>query len=118
MPCQRRVATLYAGGRYFLCRNCYDIAYTSQSEPVCDRALRRANKLRMALGGEPGQAYGIASKPKGMWQRTYERHRAEIEHNERQADLAFLSKYAGRLSSDELEMYFGTTSKSAASNSG
>lgn len=29
---------------------------TVQSEPCYDRMLRRANKLRMALGGKPGTA--------------------------------------------------------------
>jgi hypothetical protein len=65
---------MFAGGRYFLCRHCYKVAYTSQSEPRYDRMLRRANKLRTALGGEPGTAYFIAPKPKGMWQQTYEKN--------------------------------------------
>jgi hypothetical protein len=106
--CGRRVVKLFSGGRYFLCRHCYNIAYTSQSEPRCDRMLRRANKLRMALGGEPGTAHWIAPKPKGMWQRTYQRHRSEIEWCESQAGQLFLSKYRDRFSQDELEMYFGT----------
>jgi len=42
--CGRRVAKLYCGGRYFLCRHCYNIGYTSQLEPQYDRLLRRANK--------------------------------------------------------------------------
>ena len=41
--CGRRVGKLFAGGRYFLCRHCYKIAYSSQSEARCDRMLRRAN---------------------------------------------------------------------------
>jgi hypothetical protein len=106
--CGRRVGKLFSGGKYFLCRHCYRIAYSSQSEPRCDRMLRRANKLRMALGGEPGTAYRIAPKPKGMWQRTYQRHRSEIEWCESQADQLFLSKYRDHFSQDELEMYFGT----------
>jgi hypothetical protein len=40
--------------------------------------LRRANKLRVALGGEAGTANWIAPKPKGMWHRTYERKKFEI----------------------------------------
>ena len=89
--CGRRVGKLFAGGRYFLCRHCYRIAYASQSEASYDRMLRRANKLRMALGDEPGTAHCIASKPKGMWQRTYERKHCEIEWCEDQADQLFLS---------------------------
>jgi hypothetical protein len=69
--------------------------------------LRRANKIRMALGGEPGTAHWIADKPKGMWQRTYQRKRFEIEWCEDQADRLFISKFANLLSQEEREMYFG-----------
>ena len=105
--CGRRVGKLFSGGRYFLCRHCYSIAYRSQSETRYDRALRRANKSRMALGGDPGTAHWIAPKPKGMWKRTYERHREQIERDEAQADHLFLSKFAHILSREEREMFFG-----------
>jgi len=106
-PCRRRVAKLFKGGRYFLCRHCYSIAYASQSEAVEDRMLRRADKRRMAMGGQRGTAYGIAPKPKGMWQRTYDRQCDEIEWCEDQANRAFLGRYRHSLSREELEMYFG-----------
>ena len=105
--CLRRVGKVFAGGRYFLCRHCYNVAYASQSEPRYDRMLRRANKLRTALGGEAGTANWIAPKPKGMWQRTYQRKRFEIEWCENQATHHFLSKFAHLLSPEEREMYFG-----------
>ena len=105
--CGRRVVKLFSGGQYFLCRHCYSIAYSSQSEARYDRMLRRANKLRMALGGEPGTAHWVAPKPKGMWQRTYQRKRFEIDWCENQANLLFIEKFAHLLSSEELEMYFG-----------
>jgi hypothetical protein len=35
-------------------------------------------KLRVALGGEAGTANWIAPKPKGMWQRTYERKKSKF----------------------------------------
>lgn len=50
--CRRRVGKLFAGGRFFLCRHCYRVAYSSQSEPRYDRMLRRANKLRKEQGGD------------------------------------------------------------------
>ena len=106
-PCDRRVGKLFAAGRYFLCRHCYRIAYASQSETIEDRLLRRANKRRAALGGQHGTAYGIAPKPKGMWQRTYDQHCHEIEWCEDQANRAFLGRYRHFLSREELEMYFG-----------
>jgi len=59
------------------------------------------------VGGEPGSAYLIAPKPKGMWQRTYQRKRFEIKWCESQADHLFLSKYSYLLSEGEVEMYFG-----------
>ena len=99
---------MFSGGRYFLCRHCYNVAYTSQSEPRYDRMLRRANKLRMELGGEPGSAQWIAPKPKGMWQRTYQRKRFEIQWCEDQANHLFISKYRRVLNDDELRMYFDT----------
>jgi len=55
--CARRVGTLFAAGKYFLCRHCYRIAYGSQSEPRYDRMLWRANKLRLELGGEAGTTF-------------------------------------------------------------
>lgn len=65
--------------------------------------LRRANKLRMELGGEPGTTHWIARKPKGMWQRTYQRKRFEIQWCEDQANRLFISKFRHLLSKSELE---------------
>lgn len=106
--CGRRVVKLFSRGRYFLCRHCSNIAYSSQSETRADRLLRRANKLRIALGGEPGMVHWIAQKPKGMWQRTYQRKRFEIEWCESQANHLFISKFRHLFNEDELRMYFDT----------
>jgi hypothetical protein len=54
--CGRAVLKLYGADRFFLCRHCYRLSYASQSEDPWDRALRRANKIRTRLGGEPGTA--------------------------------------------------------------
>jgi hypothetical protein len=105
--CGRRVGKLFSADKYFLCRRCYRIAYASQSEARYDRMLRRANKLRVALGGKPGTAHWIAQKPKGMWQRTYQRQRFEIEWYENQASHLFIAKFAHLLSSEERGVYFG-----------
>jgi hypothetical protein len=104
--CQRRVGKLFLGRKYFLCRHCYNLTYTSQSEPKCDRALRRANKIRMALGGEPGMAHWIATKPKGMWQRTYQRKRWEIDHYENQANQLFINKFQHLLTKEDRKFFF------------
>jgi len=78
IACGRRVAKLYGAGTYFLCRHCYRLAYTSQREDRYDRALRRANNIRMRLGGEPGTASAFPARPKGMHRDTYERLQSAV----------------------------------------
>jgi hypothetical protein len=89
IACGRRVAKLHGPGRYFLCRHCYRLTNASQSEGTWDRALRRANKIRRQLGGDPGMAALFPPKPKGMWRRTYERLREAAFDAERHADRTF-----------------------------
>jgi hypothetical protein len=93
--CGRQVVKLYGPGRYFLCRHCYQLTYASRSEATYDRALRRANKRRMRLGGEPGTE-SLIQRPKGMWQRTFEREVEAIYTDEELADEMFFV-HAARL---------------------
>ncbi len=65
VPCGRRVAKLYAAGRYFLCQHCYGLAYASQSEGERDRAPRRTGKIRMRLGGDPSTALPFPDPAQG-----------------------------------------------------
>ena len=69
--CTRRVLHLYGFNQY-LCRHCHGLCYPSQRECDSDRAQRRANRIRVELGGEPGWQ-NIPSRPKGMHRRTYDR---------------------------------------------
>ncbi len=76
--CGRRVAILY-GGAIFACRHCYHLAYASSHEDECDRATRRADRLRARLGWEPGILNGEGDKPKWMRWRTFGRLSAEYD---------------------------------------
>jgi hypothetical protein len=67
IACGRRVIKLYGPARYFLCRHCYRLCYASQCEGELDRTMRRANKIKQGLGGEPGMLSPFPPKPKGMW---------------------------------------------------
>ena len=87
--CGRRVAKLHGHDRYFLCRHCYRLGHASQSETACDRTLRRANRIRQRLGGDPGLAAPFPKRPKGMWRRTYQRLREQALEAEMAAEDAF-----------------------------
>ncbi len=93
IACGRRVAKLHGPGRYFLCRHCYRLAHASQREANLDRSLRRANKIRMRLGGEPGMAEPFPARPKGMWRRTYNRMREQVFEAEMLADEALYIRW-------------------------
>ena len=90
IACGRRVIKLYGVGRYFLCRHCYRLVYASQREDDMDRAVRRARKIRVRLGGAPARAPLFPERPKGMWWRTYERLLATALVSEEAADAEFL----------------------------
>ncbi|MFC1933013.1 hypothetical protein ACFLXU_05235, partial [Chloroflexota bacterium] len=66
VPCQRRVAKLYAAGSYLLCRHCYDLAYDSQRELERHRLLYKAQNIRRHLGGSANITEPFPFKPKGM----------------------------------------------------
>ncbi len=77
--CEKRVAVLYAPGRYFACRTCGGLGYATQKEGSGDRASSRADKLRRRLGWAPGILNGDGGKPKGMHWKTY--HRLKRHHD-------------------------------------
>jgi hypothetical protein len=90
--CGRRTIKLHLSCRYFLCRHCNQLAYSSQYEQEWQRALRRANKLKQRLGIDVGIAEPFPVKPKGMWTRTYgsllgEILQAEILANEARSNM-------------------------------
>jgi hypothetical protein len=60
------------GGRHFWSRRAYELAYASQRETKYDRALRRARKLRLRLGGDPADDEYPDKPPRMRWA-TYNR---------------------------------------------
>lgn len=76
--CGRRVAILY-GGSIFACRHCYHLAYQSQRKQRYQRALSRAQAIRMKLGGSANMFEPFPAKPTGMHWSTYQRLRVEAE---------------------------------------
>ena len=89
VSCGRRVCKLYGAGRYFVCRTCYGLSYASQSEGEWDRAVRRAGKIRIRLGGKPYHTEPFPERPKHMWRRTYSHLKQRTLQAERSADEAF-----------------------------
>lgn len=75
--CSKRVAVLYAPGRYFACRQCGALGYATQKEGAGDRAATRADKLRKRLGWEAGILNGPGGKPKGMHWDTFLRLKSQ-----------------------------------------
>ena len=71
--CRKRVAVLYAPGRYFACRQCGGLGYAAQKEGAGDRASTKADKLRKLLGLQAGILNDDSVKPKGMHWKTYKR---------------------------------------------
>ena len=71
--CWRRVALLYGAGKYFFCRHCYGLVYSSQQESRPDRLMRKARKIRARLGAGNDLMEPILSKPKNMHQKTFYR---------------------------------------------
>jgi hypothetical protein len=84
--CKRPRLRLYDMLSFFMCRVCARLFHASRSENPQTRALRRAYKLRMRLGGAPDAVEPIPPRPKGMHWHTYERLTDEIMDREMMAD--------------------------------
>ena len=67
-----RKLSLPLGGRHFWSRHAYELAYASQRATKFDRALRRARKLRLRLGGDPADDEYPDKPPRMRWA-TYNR---------------------------------------------
>jgi hypothetical protein len=79
VSCERRVAKVYLKGRYFLCRHCHNLTYSSQQEARRQAALRRCERIRQKLGGTANITLPFPKKPKGMHLKTCLRLLGEYE---------------------------------------
>lgn len=80
--CGKRVAKLYLDSKYFLCRHCHDLAYSSQRRSRSSRLLDKAQKIYRKLGADICDDLSATPKPKGMHWRTYERLVGEAQEAE------------------------------------
>lgn len=73
-----QVGKLYLppGGDRFASRQAWRLGYQSQRDAARDRPFERLFRLQEKLGCKQGWE-SFPTRPKGMWQRTYERH---LEH--------------------------------------
>ena len=77
--CLKRIAVLYGARKYFLCRHCYGLTYSSRQENKTDRLMRRARKIRERMGGSANLIDSFPDKPKYMHWKTYWRLRERAE---------------------------------------
>jgi hypothetical protein len=85
--CWKRVAVLYRAGKYFRCRHCYGLTYSSQKKNRMARLGKKVSKIRMRMGGDGNLLDPFPDKPKNMQWKTYFRLRRE---SERARELWFL----------------------------
>ena len=99
--CGRQASKLYGGGRLFAFRHCYRLAYASQRETVSQRGRRKAQKIRMRLGGSPSMVDDFPDRPRGMHEQTFERWRRIHDAAEERSTnglLRFVERLGRRLS--------------------
>jgi hypothetical protein len=71
---------VYSCGKYFACRICGKIVYSTQSESRRERLFSKADKLRKKIGAKAGAANPLPIfKPLNMHYTTWMRIRLQIE---------------------------------------
>lgn len=95
--CSKRVGVLYGLDSGFLCRHCYDLSYSSQSEGRLDGLIRKARNISNKIENERG----YFEKPKGMHWKTYNRlvkQECDIsDHVDRSINRLLSTKLVGKL---------------------
>jgi hypothetical protein len=100
VSCGRGVAKLYLKHRYFLCRYCHDLTYTSRQDTGWYAALSRCQRIRQKLGGSVNMTEPLPDKPKGMHHRTYQRMLLEYKKAHEEFTRAN-DEYARKLIADQ-----------------
>lgn len=77
--CKTRRVALYVDGPVLACRICLNLRYESTHDNRRERAMRTADRIRAALGWQPGILNPNGKKPKNMHWRTYQRLTRELE---------------------------------------
>jgi hypothetical protein len=91
--CGLRVAKLY--GPCFECRRCMGLRYASQRETPQTRAWRRAQMIKIRLGGSNDPLDPFPQKPRGMHWRTYLRLRDQADAAEAEAEYLWAKSIPG-----------------------
>jgi hypothetical protein len=90
--CGRRVAKLYLADKYFLCRHCHNLTYSSRRQSKAFRLLDKAQKICQRLGANNCNDLCDTPKPKAMHWRTYERLVEEAQETELESLYAIHSE--------------------------
>lgn len=69
--CKRRAGILYGLGKYFLCRLCCNLTYSSQQSTKLKRLVKKAQRIREDVGGIRDLLVEFPAKPKRMHWATY-----------------------------------------------
>lgn len=87
----RRVGKLYLppGGDIFASRQAWRLGYQCQRDAARDRPFERLFRLQKKLGCAQGWEQPIF-KPKGMWERTWQRHLAEYWKLDEQCSIEMM----------------------------
>ncbi|HPQ44243.1 MAG TPA: hypothetical protein PKZ42_08435 [Syntrophales bacterium] len=77
--CNKRVTSLYADKKQFLCRHCCNLTYISRNQEPYERLMEKARAIRKRLGGGGNLAEYFPEKPKYMHWKTYLRLQEKAE---------------------------------------
>ena len=95
--CSYRCALLYGASRLFLCRKCYELPYTSQTQSELDRLIDQKHKIgsRIFEDYEYGEGW---RKKRGLHWSTFERNRRKYLQLESRVNQGLCNRFGDELS--------------------